>query len=96
MSSFQSSSQNLRNAGTNASTIAGAISNNPLFALSGGDLGHAGLVSALTAFRSTWSTELRLRNRAATDASSLLSTAASDTERVDALLAQAAGRLGQP
>lgn len=94
MSSFECSSQQLRNAATNAGTIENAIMVNPLHRVHGGDLGHAGVSAALEAFRASWSGEFRLRGSAAQQAAQLLRGAAADTDRVDALLAQAVSRLG--
>ncbi|WP_157002697.1 hypothetical protein [Agromyces laixinhei] len=78
----------------NAGLIGQAISTHPVFRLAPGDIGHAGVASALTAFREAWSGEFRLRGQAADDAGRLLQGAAGDTERVDALLAEAAAGLG--
>lgn len=94
MSSFQCSPQQLRNGATNAATIESAIGSNPVNGLGVGDIGHAGVSSALEAFRTAWSGELRLRGTAAQQASRLLQGAAADTERADMLLARAASRLG--
>lgn len=77
----------------NAGLIRQAISIHPVFRLAPGDIGHTGVAAALTAFREAWSAEFRLRGQAADDAGRLLQGAAGDTERVDALLAQAAARM---
>lgn len=94
MSDFEYSPQQLRNAATNATVIGNAIAAHPVHALPGGDIGHPGVAAAIDLFRSAWSNELRLRNESATEASLVLAAAARDTERVDALLADAASRLG--
>lgn len=94
MSRFECSSQQLRNAAANAATIENAISVNPVHRMRGGDIGHAGVSAALEAFRASWSGEFRLRGSAAQHASRLLRSTAADTDRVDALLARAASRLG--
>ncbi|QIK62557.1 hypothetical protein G7068_04540 [Leucobacter viscericola] len=83
MASLQLSPQHFRNGATNASTIGSAITSLPVRHLNNGDLGHAGVAAALTGFRDAWVTELALRKKAATD-----------TERVDTLLANAAARIG--
>lgn len=94
MVSFQVSPQHLRNGAQNASTITTAIGTHSVQRLSPGDLGHAGLAAALTGFQSAWTTELLLRKKAATEAKTLLTTAASDTEHIDRVLATTASRLG--
>jgi hypothetical protein len=91
---MQLSSQHFRNGATNASTITSAISTHPVHHLAAGDLGHTGLAATVNAFRTAWLTELGLRKKAATEAKLLLTSAASDTERIDTLLATAATRIG--
>lgn len=93
MSTFQSSTQDLRNTATNATTICSAIGKHPVHQLAGGDFGHAGVAAAVAAFQKTWAGELMLRQKAAEGASRFLRTAASDTDRVDVLLARAASKL---
>ncbi len=84
----------LQNAATNAATIGSAIGSHPVNQLAGGDYGHAGVAAAVEGFREAWASELRLRQRASSDAAVLLRGAVSDTERVDALLARAAAGMG--
>ena len=95
MAQFHASSQLLRNGASNAATIRDALSSHPVHHLTAGDLGHAGVAAAVNGFRGAWLTELSLRKKAASEARTLLATAASDTEHVDRLLATAATRLGQ-
>ncbi|WP_211373388.1 hypothetical protein [Agromyces italicus] len=94
MSDFQCSPQELRNGAVNAGVIGQAIAGHPVHRLISGDVGHAGVAAAVTAFREAWAGEYRLRQQAADEASQMLQGAATDTERVDALLAQAIAQIG--
>lgn len=75
-------------------TVCSAISSHPMHQLAGGDFGHAGVAAAVTAFQQAWAGEFVLRRRAAESASQFLQSAASDTDRVDQLLARAVSALG--
>lgn len=94
MSSFRSSSEDLRVTAANAGIIETAIGNHPIRHLSAGDFGHAGVSAAVAGFRNAWVGEFSLRQRAAQGSAQFLNTAASDTERIDRLLAAAASKLG--
>lgn len=94
MSSFEISTQALRNAATNTGIICQAIAHHPVHRMIAGDFGHTGIAAALSEFQRSWAAEFALRKNASEDAGRLLSHAAADAERVDVLLAQAALRLG--
>ena len=94
MSSFQSSSVDLRVTAANAGIIESAIGRHPIHHLSGGDFGHADVAAAVASFRNAWMGEFSLRQRTARGSAQFLTTAAADTERVDRLLAEAAAKLG--
>ena len=93
MSSFQISTQALRNGATNTSIIGQALSSHPVHQLCAGDVGHTGVASAVNHFRDAWSRELRLRERGTQHAGRILTAAASDVQRLDTLLALAATRM---
>lgn len=79
----------------NTQTISQAIQSHPVFQTGIGDVGHAGVRQALAEFLTAWGSEYRLRDSAASGSGQMLRTAATDTERVDQLLAQAAAGIGQ-
>lgn len=90
MSRFQLSHQELRNGATNAGIIGQALGAHPVHHLVSGDVGHAGVAAALNQFRDVWAAELRLRQRGSVQAGRVLTAAATDVQRLDELLAQAA------
>lgn len=90
MAMLRLSSPQFRNGASNAAVIRDAVTSHPVRHLTAGDLGHAGLAAALYGFRDAWAGEYALRKKAATEARRLLSTAASDIEHLDRVLAHAA------
>ena len=93
MSSVKVSSAELRTGAANAGIIGNAIAAHPVHHLAVGDLGHAGVAAALQEFRTAWVAEFHRRKQGTEQAAAVLTSAASDTERLDTLLAQAASRV---
>ena len=70
-----------------------AIAALPVHQLAVGDVGHAGVAAGLNTFGQGWAAELRLRQGGTTQAGQVLTTASSDSERLDVLLAQSVSRM---
>lgn len=90
MSTLRVSPQQLRAGASNTGIIGHAITTHPVHQLTVGELGHAGVAAALNHFREACTADLRLRQRGTAQGGQILTVAASDTERLDTLLAQAA------
>lgn len=88
------STQALRAGARTSGIIAQIISGHPVREVAVGDVGHEGIAAAVSEFRDAWSAELRRRAESAADAEAVLCCAADDADRVDALLAESASRLG--
>ncbi|ODA90063.1 hypothetical protein ATY41_03300 [Leifsonia xyli subsp. xyli] len=93
MSTLRVSPGQLRAGASNTGIIEHAITTHPVHQLTVGDIGHAGVAAALNQFREASTAELRLRQQGTIQGEQILTAAASDTERVDTLLAQAATRM---